>query len=374
MKDIYLQGTHGVATAANPTAGAIPCDQSQLREHIRLNGRRLCEIRTIHSDHQNKKSLCGQMTYLTPSGERVDFDSFLARGLSGIVLRYPDGNVLKIPKVADTSTLPTKQRKDQDYVNDCNRQTLEFEKAIYRRLGPYDGIAKVINISMDGILLEYYPDGDLEDYISTHTEPDTHRKASWILSITRTICHIHKMKVLVDDIALRNLLVAPDKSLKLVDFGESALFPEATDMAMANSNGSTVSVDIFHLGSVIYSIAAWTKFEYTLFFDNFHWPAIEDLPVLDRMLFHHVIQKCWAGQYCTSDELYADILEATMHATAARSEICQQRKGPSDCLITGFVGCPFELRGLCNVTVQQDSADSAQRRYASYGCSMAMDL
>lgn len=255
------------------------------------------------------------MAYLTPSGKCIASSTFLGNGRSGIVLRDPDGNALKIPKVVDTSRLPAEQREDQAYMNDVNRQTLELEKAIYQRLGPCDGIAKVINISRDGILLEYCPDGDLEGYMSTHTEPDTQRKESWILSITRTICHIHKMKVLVDDIALRNLLVAPDKSLKLVDFGEGSLFPEATDMAVANDNGITISADIFHVGCVIHSIAAWTKFEYNLFNHDFHWPAIEDLPRLDRSLFHHAIQKCWAGQYCTSDDLYADILEATMHVS-----------------------------------------------------------
>ncbi|KAE9965701.1 hypothetical protein EG328_009482 [Venturia inaequalis] len=255
------------------------------------------------------------MAYLTPSGKLIGSSTFLGNGRSGIVLRHTDGNALKIPKVVDTSRLPAEQRDNQEYVNDSNRQTLELEKAIYRRLGPCDGIAKVINISADGILLEYYPDGDLEGYMSTHTEPDTCRKASWILSITRTICHIHKMKVLVDDIALRNLLVAPDSSLKLVDFGESALFSEETDMALANDHGITASADIFHVGCIIYSIAAWTKFEHNLFNHDFHRPEIEDLPGLEKLLFRHAIQKCWAGQYCTSDELYADILEATMHAS-----------------------------------------------------------
>lgn len=229
-------------------------------------------------------------------------------------MRDPDGNyALKIPKVVDTSRLPAEQAEDQDYVNDCNRQTLELEKAIYQRLGPCDGIAKVVNISADGILLEYYPDGDLEGYMKKHAEPATQRKASWILSMTRTICHIHRRRVLIDDIALRNFLVAPDQSLKLVDFGESSLLSEDTDMATANDHGITVSADIFHMGCAIYSIAAWTKFEYNLFDHDFHVPTNEDLPYLDNLLCHQAIHKCWTGQYCTSDELHADILEATMH-------------------------------------------------------------
>jgi len=256
------------------------------------------------------------MAYLTPSGKCISSSAFLGNGRSGIVLRDPGGNyALKISKVRDISRLPAEQREDQDYVNDCNRQTLELEKAMYERLGPCDGIAKVIKISADGILLEYYPDGDLEGYMTKHAEPDTHWKASWVLSMTRTICYIHKMRVLIDDITLRNLLIAPDKSLKLVDFGESSLFPEETDMAMANDHGVTIFADIFHVGCVIFSIATWTKFEYNLFDHDFHRPAIEDLPILDRLLFHQAIQRCWTGQYRTSDELHADILETTAHVS-----------------------------------------------------------
>lgn len=67
----------------------------------------------------------------------------------------------KIPKIRDTSRLTGEERADQDYVNYTNRKTLEHEKAVYRRVGQCRGIAQCIELSEEGILLEYLRRGDL---------------------------------------------------------------------------------------------------------------------------------------------------------------------------------------------------------------------
>ena len=150
---------------------------------------------------------------------------------------------------------------DEEYVNEINREMLESEKAVSTRVGRCDGIAECIDISKDGILLALFERGDLESYVESEVEVDRSRKARWILSIIKTILHFHNAKVLVDDMALRNILIADDLSLKMIDFGQCPLFPMDADINAVSDNGLTAQADIFHLGCVIYSIVTWKRYE-----------------------------------------------------------------------------------------------------------------
>lgn len=247
------------------------------------------------------------MAFLRPDGRPFDLDSerFLGNGTTGIVLQH-GAYALKVPKIRDTSKLSADERASQDYVNNVNRDILEREKVVYQRLGSCDGIVKVIRMSEEGILLECHK-RDLETHIKNEAEPGLACKATWILSIIRTICHIHSSNVLVDDIALRNFLIADDMSLKMIDFGQCSLFPQDIDITTASDNGMTVQADLFHLGCLVYSIMAWRKYECNLFERHFQRPALDDLPVLDHLLFRQAIKKCWTAQYRTTNELYTGV-------------------------------------------------------------------
>ena len=146
-----------------------------------------------------------------------------------------------------------------------NRDMLEFEKEVYMRLGRCDGIAERVKISKNGILLVLYKRGDLKSYIEHEAEIDRSQTAGWILSLPKMVPIFHKSKVLVDDMALRNILIADDLSLKMIDFGQCQPFPLDVDINAVSDNGLTARADIFHLDYAIYSIVTWRRYECDLF-------------------------------------------------------------------------------------------------------------
>ncbi len=254
------------------------------------------------------------MSFLKPNGTSFHFytETFLGTGTNSIVL-LDGSHAIKIPKVRDLTSMPEEHRENQEYVNDVNRGMLESEKAVYLRVGRCDGIAECINISEDGIRLALYKRGDLEAYIESEAAVDRSRKAGWILSIIKTILHFHSSKVLVDDMALRNILVADDLSLKMIDFGQCPLLPLDADLNAASDNGLTAQADIFHLGCVIYSIVAWQRYECNLFMRGWVRPLLRDLPNVDRLFCGDVIRKCWSAEYSSMEQLYCDAHESLEH-------------------------------------------------------------
>ncbi len=251
------------------------------------------------------------MSFLKPDGTPFHYytETFLGIGTNSIVL-LDGSHAMKIPKIHDLTSVPDGHRADQEYVNDVNRKMLESEKAVYLRLGCCDGIAECINTSEDGIRLARYKRGDLEAYIEKEAAINRSRQAGWILSIIKTVLHFHSSKVLVDDMALRNILVADDLSLKMIDFGQCPLLPLNTDISAANDNGLTAQADIFNLGCVIYSIVAWERYECNLAMRGWVRPLLRDLPNVDRLFFGDVIRKCWSAEYSSMEQLYCDTRES----------------------------------------------------------------
>ncbi|KAL8859228.1 MAG: hypothetical protein Q9178_004166 [Gyalolechia marmorata] len=262
------------------------------------------------------------MSFVKPDGTRFHFytETFLGTGTNSIVL-LDRSHALKIPKVRDLTSMPEEYREDEEYINQVNREILESEKAIYLRVGHCKGIAECINISQDGIRLALYKRGDLETYIESEAEVDQSRKAGWILSLTETMLHFHSSNVLVDDMALRNILVADDMSLKMIDFGQCSLLPLDADINAASDNGLTAQADIFHLGCVIYSIVIWKRYECNLFVRGWVRPLLCELPNVDSLFCADIIRNCWSAKYSSMDQLYCAAQESLKHAncTATKS-------------------------------------------------------
>lgn len=248
------------------------------------------------------------MAFLAPDGTPVDFskNAYLGSGTMGLVIQRGE-HALKIPKIRDVSKFSSEHRASSEYVNQVNREILEREKSVYRRIGHCEGIINVISIFEEGILLECIKNGDIAEYMKDNAELSIIDKTSWIISIIKAICHILKSKVLVYDIALRNFLIADDSSVKMIDFGQSTVFPLDTDMATANDNGLTVLFDLFQVGCIIYSIMAWGEYEYDIFGNQLRPPALEDLPHLDQLLYSQAIRKCWTAEYRCADDLCVEV-------------------------------------------------------------------
>ena len=247
------------------------------------------------------------MAFLKPDGSSFTLrtEQVLGFGQSGIVIRRGE-YALKIAKVRDTSSMPREQRDIEEYMSYCAKDILQNEKRVYERVGKnHPGIAQCVELFPDGILLIFYSGGDLFQYISRSAELEWPRKRDWILSVIETVTYLHDSRVLISDLALRNLLVTDDLSLKMIDFGQCAILPLDSDPSKASVNGLTAKVDIFHLGCIIYSLAAWQTFENDFDVDS-HYPPLDHLPQVNGLPCAALIRKCWSGGYSSIHELRTD--------------------------------------------------------------------
>ncbi|PGH23695.1 hypothetical protein AJ80_02301 [Polytolypa hystricis UAMH7299] len=203
-------------------------------------------------------------------------------GLTGLILKLDEGRVVKVAKVYQLDNIESDDaRSDMEYINNINRDTLKNEKSVYERLGSHKGIVTCFKTSDYGIELAFAKQGDLESHIAANPEPDGSSKTDWIVSLISTFSYIHSRGVLVDDIALRNILVS-DGRLKLADFGQSILLPLTAD------------VD--------------TRVHKYYFFDNSNpqWPTANELPSTHGLFFGSIIRKCWSGEYASASSVNAE--------------------------------------------------------------------
>lgn len=236
------------------------------------------------------------------------------------MLRYGE-HALKIARVEDVTDLPDDERYMREHLNEINAEALHNEIEIYKRLGSHQGILQVFQLSEESIEMAYAKEGSLPEYIKIHNEPTDALKARWVESVVLTVSHVHRCRVTVDDIALRNFLIDDQLNIKLIDFGLSTLQP-LDDCVMDILASKT---DILRVGFIIYSIAAWKIYDYDDFEDEregrsqvdgpvqgcveyvFQWPQAESLPSVDHCIFGNIINKCWTGEYNDIDQLCDDV-------------------------------------------------------------------
>ena len=247
------------------------------------------------------------MAFVKPDGSifTVRTEDVLGIGQSGIILRRGE-YALKIAKVRDTSGLTQEKRDDQEGLSDIAREILQNEKDVYQRLGRYPGIAECVELLQDGILLVFYSGGNVDHYISRNTELDWWNKKNWIMSIIKTVAYLHESRVLADDLALRNLVIADNFSLRMIDFGQCVILPLESDSSAVEVHGLTAKVDIFKLGCLIYSVAAWQRYETESLDLDPHLPPLENLPAINHLPCANIIRKCWSGSYANIDELVTE--------------------------------------------------------------------
>lgn len=218
---------------------------------------------------------------------------------------------LKMPKIRPCDSENVDENRQTEFYQGRSRRELANEEEVYRRLGQHDGIAQCINISADGTLLALYKRGTLEAYIKCENEVTPAMKTKWILSLITTHLHFHTANVFVIDLSLRNILLADDLSLKMIDFGKCRLLPKDMniDMDRINDKGMSARVEMHHLGSVIYSIASWTNYEWDYCSIKKELPAVGKLPDVSDVFCGDVIWKCWAGGYQAVQYLYEEAFE-----------------------------------------------------------------
>ncbi|KAM0425052.1 hypothetical protein ACHAPT_009611 [Fusarium lateritium] len=241
--------------------------------------------------------------YYTSKGD------LLRMGRTALVELLPSGHIAKTPK--PNPYWPVEERE--------NRQDMEHEASIYRRLGASSFIPEFISWDPEScsLTLKNYPNGDLESYIR---EPDYNSRAGveirkrWALQAAKALAVIHAAELTHNDIAPRNFLLDEDLNLRICDFAGCSL-PGGTSSYCApgaryesrpwsRDYTPTQADDVFALGSVIYFIMNGEEpyrelddEEVEQRFENKDFPASS----------HHecgtVIQDCWTGRLTTAEQV-----------------------------------------------------------------------
>ncbi|KAF2208996.1 hypothetical protein CERZMDRAFT_24850, partial [Cercospora zeae-maydis SCOH1-5] len=227
----------------------------------------------------------------------------IGNGMDGFVIR--DGShVLKIPQLYGRVLSNGSIEAHCD--NYLYVGQLEIEKQAYRRLHGVPGVAHCIECSDNGILLEYYQNGALSEYIASHEPLPIPWRWYWAVQATEIIARCHDRGVLVFDIALRNFLLADDFSLRIIDFANSSLAPEGEDINHVNVDGYTARIDLLHLSNFIHSIMTWQKFSVDCAAES-EWPPASQMPDIKESEYGEIVHKCWGQQYTSIQELLSDI-------------------------------------------------------------------
>ncbi|KAG9840242.1 hypothetical protein KCU98_g9383, partial [Aureobasidium melanogenum] len=262
----------------------------------------------------------GMSVLILADGSYADANRIIAAGIDGYIIRdTASATVMKVPKLSGTYNLADGSVKPDDdknmYTND-----LSSEKEAYRRLQGVSGIANCLDICANGLVLEFYTHGDLEDYIQHNSPPPWRQRVNWILQILDALIACHNKRILVFDIALRNFMLDSDLNLKLIDFANSSLLQLDEDTALVDEDGYTAEIDILHATNVIYSISRWEKFQ-TDCMSMDEWPVADSLPSTSDLPLGDIITKAWSHQFSTLDELKLAVKSAaTKTATTGHNE------------------------------------------------------
>ena len=111
-----------------------------------------------------------------------------------------------------------------------------------------------------------------------------------------------RKKVLWFDIALRNLLLADDWTIRAIDFANSTALPLETDLATTDWDGYTQKLEVLHVTNVIYSISQWEKFQVNCAYTH-EWPPADPFPSTQHLELGLIITRAWNHRYQTIAEL-----------------------------------------------------------------------
>jgi serine/threonine protein kinase len=139
------------------------------------------------------------------------------------------------------------------------------EKVAFKRIGSHPRIARWIpHDGCDYIDLEYYPNGNILDYLDQHgNQISPALVAQWGLQIIEAVIVIHASDIIHSDLNLKQIMLDGNFDARLSDFNASAClgqpalgYEKATHFLPRDPNdANTVRSDLFALGSTLYELA-----------------------------------------------------------------------------------------------------------------------
>lgn len=237
-----------------------------------------------------------------------------------------DTTVLKFPAAPlDVDDVyPPDVKRVRRSIREIAVRGLQVEEEILRRLGEHPRIVQLKGKHEDGLLLEYLPNGSVEDYLRANPYTSIEQRLVWAQQAAEGLDYIHTKDVVQSDVSVGNLLLDAQLSLKLCDFQGKILHPDgsvALDGGSSERNMSSMprldrsyhdrGTDIFAFGTVLYFIMT-----VELPFPDVHTLDEDEIdrrfkecefPVLAALPGGDIIRKCWTGNYNTAGEILADL-------------------------------------------------------------------
>jgi serine/threonine protein kinase len=228
---------------------------------------------------------------------------FISGGVTGLVERLPDGNIVKSPWSGSRAA-------------DCRRD-MATEFQVYKKLGPHPRLVKIINWDPENceLTMEYMPNGALKEYLYEHKDTIcTKQRLQWAREAAEGLQQLHLANVIHCDVEPKNFLLDSSLSLKIADFsgssldGSQATACTGTRFLQPDFNWRsppTVQQDLYSLGSTIYNIMTGQPH-----FQELPSDEVEQLyeantfPALTDVLCGEIIQRCWCKEVASAQEIY----------------------------------------------------------------------
>ncbi|KAL1855939.1 hypothetical protein Plec18167_000440 [Paecilomyces lecythidis] len=212
---------------------------------------------------------------------------------------------------------------DEDGLTQDNIRSCRTEADIYYILGEHPRVAKCLSIGPDKdyVDLEYYPNGNLKQYVDNNraqiTEADLKR---WAHQMIESMAYIHSKGVIHSDIRLDQWLLDESFNARICDFNASG-FDAQPDLGLEKrpANGlenashflprepeldNTVQTDLFALGSSLYELVTGRRPYEELDDESIELLfQKETFPDTETLLFGDIISGCWKQKFHSAEEI-----------------------------------------------------------------------
>jgi serine/threonine protein kinase len=192
-------------------------------------------------------------------------------------------------------------------------ESIEVEKAIYKRQGDPHGIVRCHNLESTDVSIQMdLMNGDIRHYLAGN-RPNRKTQLPWLTKMAHTMVYVHERRIIIADVRLDNLLLDDTLALKFCDFGESTLMPLDWDLDGTDELGLSVLTDIGQFGAAMYEVITGLRCKFDLTQDRkepehlYTCPRRDSLPSTKNLWLGHVIEKCWTQAFKSAKELAAEL-------------------------------------------------------------------
>lgn len=213
---------------------------------------------------------------------------------------------------------PTRVLKFCSPENADAHECLRRETEILRVLGHDKHITRLEAVQEDGLCFSYYPFGSIRDYYGTldGNLPPLEDRFRWCHQCVAGTSYIHSKNILHNDISARNVLLSPDMTIKICDFGFSTFYGISGVLGRAETRYERPSSshytdgapmdDLFAIGSLFFEILSGKRP-----YDDVDSGTVElryknhEFPSLDSMdqNYARIVDKCWNDRYCCIEDI-----------------------------------------------------------------------